>query len=59
METEAKTRLTAYGMEVLKFCFSCGTMEWCKVEDDHKYRCTKCNLPPNNDHYYVDRFKKE
>lgn len=59
METEAQTRLGNNGLEILKFCFSCGTMEWCEVVDNHTYKCVKHLGPPNNNHYYVNRFKKE
>ena len=56
METVATIKPTKNGVEVLKFCYSCGLTQWCEVVDSHTYRCLTCHRPPNNGHYYVSKY---
>lgn len=59
METATTIRKTKHGVEILKNCYFCKELQWCEVIDSYKYKCTVCHRPPNNGHYYHDRFGKE
>ena len=56
METTATIRRIDNEVQVLRFCYFCGTTEWCEVIDSHTYRCPKCHKPPNDGHFYKSKY---